>query len=88
MEAADVGADAADAGVVGLGDAVGEPPLDGLDTIEFIEECQRIVEGDPDNGRRYVGKIQEVARAVQTYRIPVVRIRDTGLMKRSRSSHV
>lgn len=29
MEAAGVGADAADGGVVGLGDAVGELPLDG-----------------------------------------------------------
>ena len=50
-----------------------------LDTYAFIEECQRVLAQDPDNGRMYVERIQKVVQVFQNYRIPVIQIRETGL---------
>jgi hypothetical protein len=50
-----------------------------LDTFEFLEECQRIVDQDPMNGRAYVQEMQAVSRTFQTYKIPVIQIKQTGL---------
>lgn len=50
-----------------------------LDTFEYLEECQRVIAQDPDNGREYVERIQGVARTFQNFKIPVVQIRQTGL---------
>lgn len=50
-----------------------------LDTFDFLEECQRVLAADPVNGRRYVEKTQEVARAFQNYKIPVIQINETGI---------
>jgi Protein of unknown function DUF262 len=51
-----------------------------MDTLSFLEECQRVLNSaGPEDGRRYVANLQEVARRFQNYRIPVIRIRDTGL---------
>lgn len=50
-----------------------------LDTFDFIAECQRVMEDDPLNGRRYVERVQEVARAFQNYKIPVIHIKETGI---------
>lgn len=50
-----------------------------LDTFEFLKESQRVLDADPANGRRYVERIQEVARSFQNYKIPVTQIKQTGL---------
>lgn len=50
-----------------------------LDTFEFLQESQRVINDDPENGRLYVERIQEVARAFQNYKIPVMQIKQTGL---------
>jgi len=50
-----------------------------LDTFEFIEECKRVLDADPELGRVYVDRIQDVARAFQNYKIPVIQIRQTDL---------
>lgn len=50
-----------------------------LDTFDFLNESRRVVESDPDNGQLYLKRIQAVARGLQTYRIPVIQIRETGL---------
>lgn len=50
-----------------------------LDTFEFIRESQRVVADDPDNGQIYIERIQDVARAFQNYKIPVMQIKQTGL---------
>lgn len=50
-----------------------------LDTFEFLEESQRVLSADPQNGRLYLERIQGVARAFQNYRVPVIQINDTGV---------
>jgi hypothetical protein len=50
-----------------------------LDTFEFLQESQRVINDDPVNGRLYVERIQEVARSFQNYKIPVMQIKQTGL---------
>jgi hypothetical protein len=50
-----------------------------LDTFEFIQESQRVLQQDAENGRRYVDRIQEIARSFQNYKIPVMQIKQTGL---------
>ncbi|MDN4641498.1 DUF262 domain-containing protein [Agreia sp. PsM10] len=50
-----------------------------LDTFEFLEECQRVIVQDPLNGRAYVQEMQAVSRTFQTYKIPVIQIKQTGL---------
>lgn len=50
-----------------------------LDTFEFLEASQRVLSGDPERGRTYVARIQDVARAFQNYKIPVMQIKQTGL---------
>jgi len=50
-----------------------------LDTFEFLQESQRVIDADPANGRHYVERIQEVARSFQNYKIPVMQIKQTGL---------
>ena len=50
-----------------------------LDTFEFLQESKRVVDDDPENGRLYVERIQEVARSFQNYKIPIMQIKQTGL---------
>ena len=50
-----------------------------LDTFEFLQECQRVIAADPAQGREYVDRVQDVARAFQNYKIPVIQIRQTDL---------
>lgn len=50
-----------------------------LDTFEFLQESQRVLDADQVNGRLYVERIQEVARSFQNYKIPVMQIKQTGL---------
>ena len=50
-----------------------------LDTFEFLRESQRVLDQDPEKGRAYVERIQEVARSFQNYKIPVMQIKQTGL---------
>ncbi|MBD7997492.1 DUF262 domain-containing protein [Oerskovia gallyi] len=50
-----------------------------LDTFEFLAESQRILETGGEDGKSYLQKIQDVARAFQNYKIPVIQIKQTGL---------
>jgi len=50
-----------------------------LDTFEFLEESQRVLESGGDRGKLYLQRIQDVARAFQNYKIPVIQIKQTGL---------
>jgi hypothetical protein len=50
-----------------------------LDTFDFIGESRRVLEEEPEHGRLYVARIQEVARAFQNYKIPVTQMKQTGL---------
>ncbi len=50
-----------------------------LDTFEFLDESQRVLESGGDHGKLYLQRIQDVARAFQNYKIPVIQIKQTGL---------
>jgi hypothetical protein len=50
-----------------------------LDTFDFLGECQRIAAEDPQNGRFYVQRMQELARNFQSYKIPMIQIKQTGI---------
>lgn len=50
-----------------------------LDTFEFLAESQRILETGGPDGKAYLQRIQDVARAFQNYKIPVIQIKQTGL---------
>ncbi|WP_165906156.1 DUF262 domain-containing protein [Agromyces badenianii] len=50
-----------------------------LDTFEFLDECNRLLRQEPELGRGYVERVQDVARAFQNYKIPVIQIRQTDL---------
>jgi len=51
-----------------------------LDTVKFFESIEQIRDelGDAAS-RKYVTEVTALARTFQSYRIPVIRIRDTGL---------
>jgi Protein of unknown function DUF262 len=50
-----------------------------LDTFDFLAESQRVMTEGGEKGKRYLAKIQDVARAFQNYKIPVIQIKQTGL---------
>jgi hypothetical protein len=50
-----------------------------LDTFEFLAESKRVADESGDAGRAYLQRIQDVARAFQNYKIPVIQIKQTGL---------
>ncbi len=50
-----------------------------LDTFEFLAESQRVLESGGEEGKAYLQRIQDVARAFQNYKIPVIQIKQTGL---------
>ncbi|MBP2227160.1 hypothetical protein J2847_000427 [Azospirillum agricola] len=50
-----------------------------MDTIEFLEECRRIVDsGHPESGA-FVASIQDLSRTFNSYKLPVIRIKSTKL---------
>jgi hypothetical protein len=49
-----------------------------FDTIEFLAECQRVLAQDPVNGPGYVQQFQELSRIFYAYKVPVIRIEQTG----------
>jgi len=50
-----------------------------MDTVEFLRECQRILgSGDPDAGK-YIDIVQDLTRSFTTYKLPVIRIKNTML---------
>lgn len=50
-----------------------------LDTFDFLAESQRVLATGGDDGKIYLQRIQDVARAFQNYKIPVIQIKQTGL---------
>lgn len=50
-----------------------------LDTVSFLEESQRILKDNGDNGASYVKKVQDLLQRFQSYKVPVIRIKNTGL---------
>jgi hypothetical protein len=50
-----------------------------LDTFEFLAESQRVLSAGGEDGKLYLQRIQDVARAFQNYKIPVIQIKQTGL---------
>ena len=50
-----------------------------LDTVAFLGESKRILEEGGNKGAAYVQKIQDLLRRFQSYKIPVIRIKNTGL---------
>ncbi len=50
-----------------------------LDTVEFLNECQSILDSKDPSAREYVNAIQLLSRTFQSYKLPVIRIKKTGL---------
>lgn len=50
-----------------------------LDTVSFLEESQRILQDNGTEGAAYVKKVQDLLRRFQSYKVPVIRIKNTGL---------
>ncbi|MDM8546237.1 DUF262 domain-containing protein [Candidatus Venteria ishoeyi] len=50
-----------------------------LDTVSFLHESQRILQDNGDKGAAYVQKIQELLQRFQSYKVPVIRIKYTGI---------
>ena len=53
-----------------------------LDTLKFfaaVDGVRRALSSRPDLAEKYVAQVSRVARAFQHYRVPVIRIRQTGL---------
>lgn len=50
-----------------------------MDTIAFLGECERIRGTGGEDSDRYVRKVQELLRAFNEYKLPIVRIRNTEL---------
>lgn len=50
-----------------------------LDTVAFLDESKRILEQGGDKGTVYVQKVQDLLRRFQSYKVPVIRIKNTGL---------
>ncbi|MBU0500551.1 MAG: DUF262 domain-containing protein [Gammaproteobacteria bacterium] len=51
-----------------------------LDTVSFLDESERILKNaQKDKGHQYVGAIRDLLQRFQSYKVPVIRIKDTGL---------
>lgn len=50
-----------------------------LDTVSFLEESQRILQQNGEDGAFFVKRVQDLSRRFQSYRVPVIRIKNTGL---------
>ncbi len=52
-----------------------------MNTIEFINECSRMLKdgGNTDVAKGYVQMVEDLARTFQTYKLPVISIKNTGL---------
>jgi hypothetical protein len=50
-----------------------------LDTVSFLEESQRILQDNVADGAAYVKRVQDLLRRFQSYKVPVIRIKNTGL---------
>lgn len=50
-----------------------------LDTVEFLSECKRILDSGDPSAVDYVSTIQMLSRTFQSYRLPIIRIKNTGL---------
>lgn len=50
-----------------------------MDTVEFLNECQRIMSSNDPDAIQYVNAIQELTRTFSSYKLPVTRIRNTKL---------
>lgn len=50
-----------------------------LDTVSFLQESQRILQENPEKGGEYVKKVQDLLRRFQSYKVPVIRIKNTDL---------
>ncbi|MGZ9204245.1 MAG: DUF262 domain-containing protein, partial [Nitrospira sp.] len=50
-----------------------------MDTVEFITECQRILESKDRGAKDFVNTIQDLARTFNAYNLPVIRIKNTKL---------
>lgn len=50
-----------------------------METVEYLDECARILQSGHTEARRFVNVVQELARTFNAYKLPVIRIKDTGL---------
>ncbi len=50
-----------------------------MDTIEFLNECERMRASGGSSAQMYVQKTQDLLRTIQAYKLPLVRIRHTEL---------
>jgi hypothetical protein len=50
-----------------------------MDTVQFIEECQRMLRGGEAEAPNYVSRVQTVARTFQSYKLPVIEIQGSDL---------
>jgi hypothetical protein len=50
-----------------------------MDTVEFLKECQRILESSDSEAVTYVNAIQDLTRTFSSYKMPVIRLRNTKL---------
>jgi hypothetical protein len=50
-----------------------------LDTVSFLAESQRMLEEGGSEGAGYVQQLQKLLQRFQSYKIPVIRIKNTGL---------
>lgn len=50
-----------------------------MDTVEFLNECQRIIASSDPDATTYVNAIQDLTRTFSSYKMPVIRLRNTKL---------
>lgn len=50
-----------------------------MDTIEFLEECNRMLRDGKTEANSYVQAVQDLARTFQAYKLPVISIKNTEL---------
>jgi len=50
-----------------------------MDTISYLNECQRILAQGKEDGGAWISRLQRLAQIFQGYKIPVIRIKNTNL---------
>ncbi len=50
-----------------------------MDTVGFLNECQRIMKDAGPTGAEWISRIQKLAQVFQSYKLAVVRIKNTSL---------
>jgi hypothetical protein len=50
-----------------------------MDTVAFLEECQRMLRDGGKDGTKHVEDVQKLAQSFTSYRVPIIHIKNTNL---------